>query len=308
MTTVLVLGMYALLVGFVTPPVLRHRWAQRLPRLAIASWLILSISFITSVVLAAVALAVPWALLWSPQVGNGARNPASTEPAISRALISVLGMVVVVGVILQVCRHLVRERLRSHRGGSQHEAMVAAVGRPDPTLGAVVLDHAAPAAYCLPGRCHRVVVTRGAVATLTPEQLQAVLAHERAHLHSHHHLIVGTAHALARALPWVPLLRQASDEVAVLAEMAADDAAARRHDRCTLADALMICARVAVRPMGLTAGGPAAATRVRRLLRPSRSPGPAGRVGLALGVAMLLIPVAVCCVPLVALGCEWLTR
>lgn len=308
MTTVLVLGVYAVLVGFVSPPLLRRPWAQRLPRLAITAWLLLSVSFLTSVVLAGVALAGPWALIWSPPVANSARAAAAIQPAISGALISALGIAVVAGVLLQVSGHVAHERLRSHREGSHHEAMLAAVGHPDPRLGAVVLEQAAPAAYCLPGRSHRVVVTRGAVARLRPEQLQAVLAHERAHLHAHHHLIVGTARALARALPWVPLLRYAPDEVAILAEMTADDAAARRYDRCILADALMIFARVSVRPAGLTAGAPAAATRVQRLLRPPRSPGPAGRVGPALGVAALSLPVAVCCVPLVALTCAWVTR
>jgi hypothetical protein len=59
--------------------------------------------------------------------------------------------------------------------------------------------------------------------------------------------------ALARAFPAVPLSARAGEELAVLAEMAADDAAARRHDRGDLAAALVILARAGVRATALTA-------------------------------------------------------
>ena len=46
--------------------------------------------------------------------------------------------------------------------------------------GAVVLDHAAPYAFCVGGRRHRVVVTSGLLASLTAAELDAVLArHDR---------------------------------------------------------------------------------------------------------------------------------
>jgi Zn-dependent protease with chaperone function len=70
----------------------------------------------------------------------------------------------------------------------------------------VILDDDVPAAYCLPCGRHRVVISAGALSRLSPGQLQAVLAHERAHLRAHHHLMLAIASALARAFPAIPLL------------------------------------------------------------------------------------------------------
>jgi Zn-dependent protease with chaperone function len=67
-----------------------------------------------------------------------------------------------------------------------------------------VIDHEAPAVYCLPGRHGRVVVATAALRALDDERLAAVLAHERAHLRQRHHLLRATAEALAVALPFVP--------------------------------------------------------------------------------------------------------
>jgi hypothetical protein len=111
------------------------------------------------------------------------------------------------------------------------------------------------------------------------------------------------ASALGRAFPMVPLLAQAGPQLAVLAEMAADDAAARRHPPGDLASALVTLARAHARaPVhdgALTAGGPAAIARVQRLLTP---PPPGRAVWLAAVLALippaliglLLLGVAAC--------------
>ena len=51
-----------------------------------------------------------------------------------------------------------------------------------------VLDGALPLAYCVPGREPRVVLSDGVLQTLDREQVDAVLAHERAHLRHRHEL------------------------------------------------------------------------------------------------------------------------
>ncbi len=138
------------------------------------------------------------------------------------------------------------------------------------------------------------VVSTAALAVLGPGQLQAVLAHERAHLRSRHHLTLTASSALARAFPHVPLLAQASAELAVLAEMAADDAAARRHDPGDLAAALVILARAGVRAAALTASGPAATARIHRLLAPPRLPAPQRSCS----------PAAIAFLPVIAVACD----
>ncbi len=109
-------------------------------------------------------------------------------------------------------------------------------------MGALLIDNAAPAAYCLPGREQRIVLTTGALAALSPGELDAVLAHERAHHAGRHHLILAGAQAIARAFPVVPLFAAAPLEIARLVELAADDAAGRAEDRLVVAHALVALA------------------------------------------------------------------
>jgi len=127
----------------------------------------------------------------------------------------------------------------------------------------------------------------------------------RAHLRSRHHLTLTASSALARAFPHVPLLAQASAELAVLAEMAADDAAARRHDPGDLAAALVILARAGVRAAALTASGPAATARIHRLLAPPRGrggrPGPPGWLPAP---QRSCSPAAIAFLPVIAVACD----
>jgi Zn-dependent protease with chaperone function len=126
--------------------------------------------------------------------------------------------------------------------GRSHHRGLRLVGRPDPRLGAIVVDHHAPAAYCLPGPRRPVVLTTAAVKVLDRSQLAAVLAHEKAHQDGHHHLLVAAAAAPAAAFPLVPAFRLGRDQVARLAELAADDNAAAASPRLAVAGALLALA------------------------------------------------------------------
>lgn len=153
----------------------------------------------------------------------------------------------------------------------------------------VVLDAAQPAAYCVPGRPAAIVLTSGALAVLDDAQLGAVLAHERAHLAGRHHLLITLARGLAGCFPGVPVFRRGPAEVARLAELCADDAAARRTGRPALAAALLAMGTGATVPATvLAATGGAVTARVHRLLDPPR-PGQRARYGLALAGLTLLL-------------------
>ena len=103
----------------------------------------------------------------------------------------------------------------------------------------LVLDAPEPAAYCVPGRPAAIVLTSGALAVLDRAQLTAVLAHERAHLAARHQLLISLTCGLAAGFPGVPLFTRGPAKVARLAEMCADDAAARRTGRPALIAALL---------------------------------------------------------------------
>ena len=64
---------------------------------------------------------------------------------------------------------------------------------------------------------------------LREEELRAVLAHERAHVEQRHDLVVLPFAAFGTTFPWLPAVRSAQAQVALLVEMLADDRAARSH-------------------------------------------------------------------------------
>lgn len=160
--------------------------------------------------------------------------------------------------------------LRSTEHARTAHILGATTSRP----GVVVVSADQPTAYCVAGRPHAIVVTTGAVASLTEQELAAVLAHEQAHMAGHHPQLMMALRALAASLPRVPLLRSAVDAVASLVEMSADDRAARQHGR----DALL-CSLIALagspRQAGpaLGAADTAVLARAERLAGPNR-PGP----------------------------------
>jgi Zn-dependent protease with chaperone function len=157
---------------------------------------------------------------------------------------------------------------------------------------AVVLDAAQRVAYCVPGRRATIVVTSAALAVLDPAQLTAVLAHERAHLAGRHHLLIALTRALAASFPAVPLFTRGPAEVARLAELCADDAAARRSGRPALITALLAMGTGAAVPAAALAATACAVTaRVQRLLEPPRR-SRCARYGLALITMMLPLALA----------------
>ena len=192
----------------------------------------------------------------------------------------------------------------------EHAEAARIVGRraggPD---AAFVLDAARPAVYCVPGRPPTIVLTTGALAVLDPEQLAAVLAHERAHLAGRHHLLLAVTRSLAAVAPFVPLFARGAAEVARLAEMRADDAAVRRAggdpERSAPPYAAGRPARHGHGRGGRRAGflaarrGGVVTARVRRLAEPP-APGRLACYGLTLAAGTLAIAAAAVLVPVLA--------
>ena len=305
MTGGTILASYAAVAGYATaaglgaPAVLGRRWSRRSPRVAMCLWLALAVSWVAAVALAGLVLATPsWpASQGRPGIGHGPLPGGTTAAG--------AGLLLAVAVIAWASLHVARGLGRLRREQRRHATFLLTAGRPDHALGAVIVDDDMPAAYCLPYGRPRVVVSSAAVAVLRSSQLHSVLAHERAHLRGRHHLAVAVAAGLARAFPAVPLLGRAGAEVAVLAEMAADDAATRRHVRGDLAAALVVLGTASVRAAALTAGGPAAVARVQRLLAPAQTPGRAARIGvLAAGSAALAAAAVIACLPVLVMACD----
>jgi hypothetical protein len=108
------------------------------------------------------------------------------------------------------------------------------------------------------------------VDALDDGQLQAVLAHERAHLAGRHHLLLAAARALATTMPRIRLFTDGHRQLSRLVEMCADDAAARGHGSHALVSALLVLGGGPALPgRALAAAGTAVADRAERLMFPA---------------------------------------
>ena len=179
----------------------------------------------------------------------------------------------------------------------RHAQTARLVGHPEPALGAVLVDHDQPVAYCIAGPHPTVILTTAALQALDPDQLDAVLAHERAHLASHHHRLLATARIGRQILPFLPLMRDADTQITRLVEMHADDAATADRDTRPLATALVVLAAAGPAP-GLAAAATDAVQRIQRLLRPAEPLSRIRRQLLHAGAAALaLTPVLLALTP-----------
>jgi len=184
------------------------------------------------------------------------------------------------------------------RHALQHVEAARLVGHREPTLGAVLVDHAQPAAYCVAGPHPTVILTTAALQALDPAQVDAVLAHERAHLASHHHRVLAIARIGRQVLPFLPLMRDADTQITRLVEMHADDAATTGRDTGPLATALVVLATASGPAPGLAAAATDAVQRIQRLLRPAEPLSLIRRQLLrASAAALALTPVLVALTP-----------
>ncbi|MEV1087245.1 M56 family metallopeptidase [Streptomyces microflavus] len=285
---------YAAAVGVLAPHVLlRSDWPRRAPLLAVAVWFALAVSFSVCVQLAFAHLATPGAhlhgVLYSCRAALGL-GPSTGGAQPSWGLIAL---------VVPAAAHLAGFALHTVRActaRARHRDVLDKVGRPSARLRATVVEHAEPAAYCLPGRRPRIVVSSGAVDALSRAELGAVVEHERAHIHGRHHLVLAAAHAFAWIFPGVPLARHLREQIPLLLEMAADDRALRRSPQNALATAMFTLASGRAPRGALAVGGETVLIRLKRVLVPPRSAHPALRCTVGTGALMApLLPVLLTC-------------
>ncbi|MFB7672508.1 M56 family metallopeptidase [Kitasatospora purpeofusca] len=288
--TLALLALHLLLVGVLLPR--RLAGSPRLqsrPALGAAVWLALMASFGTGLLLAAHHLVAP---LGHEPAGLVGLLP-HLEPAVAPhahdwwAPVAAGGAVAAVTAVLAARAALARRR---------HRETLDLVATRDRGRRLLVLEDPRPAVYCLPGRRARVVATRGAVELLDERGLAAAVAHEYGHLRGRHHLVLLAADTFALLLGRLPLARLGRTEVALLLEMAADDAALARVTPGELAGALyaLATAGTGAGPAGLAAASTGVLARVRRLARTPAPPAPAYRLA---ALAAPLLPYLLACAP-----------
>ncbi len=286
---------YSMVVAVLGPPLLtRATRSGAAPRLAMAAWSAAMGSVVLSWALAGVLLTADLVRGWGRLDQLLAACFATLQAAavggyggFLQAVIAVVTATTVLALAVLAVRVGAGVR-RAHVHSRRHAeaAVLAARGAARGPGGSVVLEVEQRSVYCLAGRPATIVITSGALAALADDQLAAVLDHEHAHLAGRHHQLLGLARALARTLPGMRLFTEGTVELARLAEMRADDAAAQRHGGDTVVGALLALAAPGLVPApALGAAGVGVADRVERLLFPPAS----ARLRLAVLLGGLLV-------------------
>jgi Zn-dependent protease with chaperone function len=281
----------------------RARWPDRAPLLAILTYLAAGWSVVAALGLAGLTLAVHGTALGgglSHLIGACVQRLRATYGTPGGATVAGLGLALAGAVAARTALTAMTHLRAAGRQARRHAQTARLVGQPEPALGAVLVEHAQPHAYCVAGRHPTVILTTGALQALDPGQLDAVLAHERAHLAGRHHRLLALARIGRLVLPFLPLMRDADEQVARLVELHADDAAARARDPRLLATALVILATAASPSPALAAAATDSVRRIHRLLVPAEPLGRARRQLLrTIAAALALTPVVLALAPAV---------
>jgi Zn-dependent protease with chaperone function len=260
-TVAAVLLAYALGAGTLGARMLaRVGWTARAPLLAILTYLAAAWSVVAALALVGLTLAVHATALGgalSQLIGACVLRLRDTYATPGGMAVAAAGLVLTAAIAVRTALTAASHLRITRRQALRHARTARLVGRPEPALGAVLLEHSQPAAYCVAGRHPTVILTTGALQALAPGQLEAVLAHERAHLAWRHHRLLAMARISRRALPFLPLMRDTEAQVQRLVELHADDAATQARDPGSLATALVVLATAASAPAPASAADPA---------------------------------------------------
>ncbi|PTR27746.1 peptidase M48-like protein [Rhodococcus sp. OK519] len=276
---------YAVAVAVIAPRILpRLTRSGVAPRLGVVAWLVAiasaaasSIAFVGVVAADTFAgTSVFAACEHLVRAIAGAHSIAAT-----RFVTTAVGVAAGSALLLAAVR-LTRNLAARRRVTFGHARSVLIVGRRVAGVDAVVLDAPERAAYCVAGRPDAIVVTSGALDALDHRQLDAVLAHERAHLAGRHPQLLAIVRGLADVAPRLALFTAGATDIARLLEMCADDRAMRAHTPHTLLRGLVTLAGSRPIPDGACGAG-----NVAVLARAGRLASPPGRGDLVRNRALL---------------------
>jgi len=191
-----------------------------------------------------------------------------------------------------------RERGRRSRRVRQQLAVLNIVGSrsacPGQGPATLWLQSDRPLAFSVAGRPGLVVLTEGLRRQLPPDGVEAVLAHERAHLRGRHHLLIATVQTLRRAFGFLPLFRSAPAALREQLELAADLSALADCGAAAVHNALMTVTGAGTPELALAMARDALDVRLRQLANAADQPDPVNRLTTcgALGAALAATPFA----------------
>ncbi|MFD4421535.1 M56 family metallopeptidase [Agromyces sp. NPDC058484] len=223
------LGALAFALAWPIPVLLsRADWPSRAPAVALALWQAIALAGGLSMIGCLLAFgAAPAGSLPAAVAQLAPTLAAGPIPPVFGAL-QIAALTLAAAVALLLTANLALIAVRAERERRRQHQLVDILSDPlpgDPRTR--VLAHPVPLAYCVPGIRTATVLTDGLIEALDPDELAAVIAHERAHLDQLHHLVRLAFRAWHSAIPWFPIANRAERSVAALTEMLADDGARR---------------------------------------------------------------------------------
>lgn len=221
----------ALVCILAVPPLLsRATWTVHRPKLALALWFA---AFFTGCALILNAL---FALVL-PSLDTASISTVSESLIVTAAA---WGSLAIIGGVIAIVAQ-VDEPLQHAQDRERIDLADAALNlekRPGFTLVLVASDSLF--ACAVPGRSAQIMYSTALEALLSPPELQAVVAHEYAHLRGSHPRLMRVASVAARLLPrWLPAGREFKRATALLIELIADDTAGKQAGAANLANALV---------------------------------------------------------------------
>lgn len=241
--TGLLLSWSALGMVFSPRMLVGRAWTARWPRLALATW---CFTLLTGVLCVLVSLALVLRLE-SRYADLPRRTSLGGSLAVRAILTSVEGCVLtaLVGGLIGVCAWRALPLVRHH---VETRRLLRGPGRQLPVgmcdgVPVVELECREPMARSVAGRRPTILISSGLRRILDADEVDAVIAHERAHLSQHHAAIALLAALQRSCAPALPCSRAFERSVLVLLELAADDAAARQHGTSVTASAIEKVAR-----------------------------------------------------------------
>ncbi len=165
MTVAAVLVVYAACVGTLGSRMFgRARWTTRAPLLAIVTYLAAGWSVLAALGLAGLTLAVDATALGgglSHLIGACVHRLQATYGTPGGATVAGLGLTLAGAVIARTALTATTYLRAAGRQTLRHAQTARLVGRPEPALGAVLVEHSQPAAYCVAGRHPTVIRPAG---------------------------------------------------------------------------------------------------------------------------------------------------
>ena len=241
------------------------------PRVAIASWYALGFIGWSSLatLFLAIATAPVKASLWQG-IHALIRGFLIAEPLKGLGLYEAVGLTLwfdlttlLVGSWLVGALQLRRRRIR-------HGELLDLLAMSDsPFVDIDIIDHEVPLAYFVPGGSGRVVLSRGALHSFEPSELDAIIEHERGHRDGRHGLWILPLTSMTPFFAFIPYARMAPVAIRAHIEMAADDVAQRRGSLEGLCGALRSASTFGLAPWGTMAwDGSVVERRLARLESP----------------------------------------